>query len=318
MITNKVMKKRTKPLILKKYELLLPRLHINFPRLPDMQHEYNKRKKGYKGELQVDYHLETLPPEFTILQDVCLQVQGRTFQMDNLVITQQAIYIVDVKNYNGTIIFDTTFDQFTRDDGKVEMGFSHPITQVELQQSNLQQWLLERNLPNIPIYYFIAISDPSTIIKVEGDKEIIAKVVAHGANIPKKIMDVNTQLASGATFQNRKMGHAISKESTEFDMDIMTMHGIKSADLLPGVECPDCGVLGIKRVHSGWKCYKCKKKFRDAHKPALAAYLLFVTPWITNSECMRFLKFNAKNVATRLLREYGLFYDEGRRRWIEK
>ncbi|UJL45831.1 NERD domain-containing protein [Virgibacillus sp. NKC19-16] len=176
MITNKVMKKRTKPLILKKYKALLPRLHPNFPRLADVRHEDNKSKKGYEGELEVDYHLEPLSREYTILQDVCLQVQGKTFQMHNLVITQQAINIVDVKNYNGTIIFDTPLDQFTRDDGAVETGFSHPITQVQLQKSNLQQWLLERNFPNIPINYFIAISDPSTIIKVEGDKEKIAEV----------------------------------------------------------------------------------------------------------------------------------------------
>ncbi|WP_373893860.1 NERD domain-containing protein [Virgibacillus natechei] len=313
-----ILKKRSKPLILKKYEAILPRLHPSFPRLADVRHEYNKSKKGYEGELDVDYHLEMLPREYTILQDVCLQVQGRTFQMDNLVITQQAINIVDVKNYNGTIIFDTALDQFTRDDGAVETGFSHPIAQVELQKSNLQQWLLERNFPNIPINYFIAISDPRTIIKVDGDKETIAEVVAHGANITKKIIDVNKQFARGAALQDRKIGQAIAKESTKFDMDIMELHGIKSNHISPGVQCPECGVLGIKRVHSGWICYRCKKKYRTAHKPALADYLLLVRPWITNSECMRFLKFNGKNVATRLLREYGLFYDEGRRRWVER
>lgn len=313
-----ILKKRTKPIMLKKYEALLPRLHPNFPRLADVRHEYNKSKKGYEGELDVDYHLELLSREYTVLQDVCLQVQGRTFQMDNLVISQQAVTIVDVKNYNGTVIFDTALDQFTRDDGAVETGFSHPITQVELQKSNLQQWLLERSYPNIPINYFIAISDPRTIIKVEGDKEKIAEVVAHGANIPKKIIDVNKELASGGALQDRKIGQVIVKESKEFDMDIMELHSIKSKHISPGVQCPECGVLGIRRVHSGWMCYKCKKKYRTAHNPALADYLLFVRPWITNSECMRFLKFNGKNVATRLLRGYGLFYDEDRRRWVKR
>ncbi|MBY7144617.1 NERD domain-containing protein [Virgibacillus sp. NKC19-3] len=313
-----ILKKRTKPRILKKYEALLPRLPPNFPRLADVRHEYNKNKKGYEGELDVDYHLKWLPHEYMILQDVCLKTQERTFQMDNLVITQQAITIVDVKNYNGRIIFDTILDQFTRDDGAIEMGFSHPIAQVELQRSNLQQWLLERNFPNIPIHYFIAISDPRTILKVEGDKEKIAKIVAHAATISKKIIDRNKRLSGHTALQDRKIGHATRKESTVFDKDILEAHGIKEKHLLPGVQCPACGVLGMRRVHTGWFCYKCQKKSRDAHTSALADYLLLVRPWITNSECMRFLKFNAKNVATRLLREYGLFYDKARRRWVQK
>ncbi|WP_407058295.1 nuclease-related domain-containing protein [Tigheibacillus jepli] len=74
-------------------------------------------------------------------------------QIDNLIITPHAIYIIEVKNFNGTITFDTVLNQFIRDDGRKEGGFHHPITQVELQASRLERWLEENNFPIVPIIF---------------------------------------------------------------------------------------------------------------------------------------------------------------------
>ncbi|MGJ9458109.1 nuclease-related domain-containing protein [Oceanobacillus sp. CF4.6] len=108
------MSKRPKPLILQKYEALTPRIPKNFPRLAEIQYELAKSHKGYIGEMKVDYYLSVLAQRYTILPDVCLKVNGQTFQIDNLLITDHAIYLIEVKNYNGKIIFNTILSIHSR------------------------------------------------------------------------------------------------------------------------------------------------------------------------------------------------------------
>ena len=97
------------------------------------------------------------------------------------------------QNYR-RITFNTILNQFTRDDGDRESGLNHPITQTENQQIKLQNCLRNNVLPNIPIYNFIGISYPETIIDVIGEQEAIVKVVAHGEHIRKRIMDMEIPL----------------------------------------------------------------------------------------------------------------------------
>ncbi|MFC4025106.1 nuclease-related domain-containing protein [Oceanobacillus longus] len=311
------MSKRPKPLILQKYEALTPRIPQNFPRLSEIQYELAKSHKGYIGEIKVDYYLSMLAQRYTILPDVCLKVNGQTFQIDNLLITDHAIYLIEVKNYNGKIIFNTILNQFTRDDGENETGFHHPITQVEFQQIKLQNWLQERSLLNRPIYYLIAISNPETIIEVIGNQEAIAKVVARGEHIPKKIMDIEQSLTDRSTLPHQKLGYEIKRECINFDKDIMAKHGVKMSDLLPGVQCPECGRLGMERIYANWLCPRCNKHSKHAHKRAIYDYLLCSGNAISNKECMRFLKINSRSLATRLLQSSNLAYQKEHKIWIK-
>ncbi|MFB4167217.1 NERD domain-containing protein [Virgibacillus sp. JSM 102003] len=313
-------RKRTKPLPLRKLDAAIPRLPTDFPQLKAMKEAAAIQQKGFSGELKVDYYLDYLATNCTILQDVYLRVNGKNVQIDSLILSQQAIYIVDSKNYNDTITFDTTLKQMTRSDGKVEKGFEYPITQVQNQRFHLLNWLSQHNLPNIPIYYFVVISEPSTIIKVNGDTEALGKVVAHAARIPSMIMENEQQLSEQSVnkIQDRKIGNMILKECNEFDMDIMKKFSIKLKDLLPGVFCPECGRLGMERVHSGWKCNRCNLFSKSAHEQALEDYFLLIKNCISNSECMRWLCFNSKNIATKLLKDYPLQYNLGNRNWHMK
>ncbi|WP_147404956.1 nuclease-related domain-containing protein [Oceanobacillus halophilus] len=276
-----------------------------------------KRRKGYAGEKKVDYYLRMLASKFTILHDVCLNVNGQTFQMDNLIITPHAIYIIDVKSYHGSINFDHILKQSIHADGKTERGYMYPITQVELQQYKLQQWLLEQSLPSIPIYHFVAISEPSTSIHVKGDEEAVAKIVGHGEDMPRRILHQEELLTNGPVFQHQQICYAIKNNCVEFDLDVMDIHQLNQSDLQQGVFCPECGYLGIPRTHSGWYCHQCQKKYRNAHMPAIDDYLLLVKPRIRNSECMEWLKVNSRSTITRILQNSDLLYDAKRRWWMK-
>ncbi|WP_339226777.1 nuclease-related domain-containing protein [Oceanobacillus sp. FSL K6-2867] len=310
-----IIRKRMKPLILRKYEILRTRLKRDFTGFQQIEREYGKYLKGYMGEVKVDYYLQFLEPMSTILQDVCLKVDGTSVQLDNIIISQHAIYIVEVKNYSGTIIFDTALNQFIRDDSRKETGFSHPIAQTELQKLKLQNWLHHHGFANIPIYTFIAISEPSTVIKVLGDTEPIAKVAVHGERIPHIILNIEKQLEHTNKFMHQKIGHAIARKCIDFDKEIIKEHGIKREDIMNGVKCTNCNMLGMKRIPKSWQCPKCNHKDQRAHYQTINEYL-FLFPWITNKECKNFLQVDSRHMVSKTLKNANLTYDPTHKRWM--
>ncbi|WP_163969629.1 nuclease-related domain-containing protein [Oceanobacillus halotolerans] len=312
-----IIRRRSKPLPLKKLDTRLP---TTFPRYTEMEIDAQKRRKGYVGEQQVDYHLEQFADDYIILQDVNLKVNGKNVQLDNIIITEYGIIPVEVKNYDGTITFNTALNTFTRSNGEVEQGYKHPITQAENQQRNLQTWLQQYNLQHIPVYFFVAISDPRTVIKVVGDEEKIGKIVAHGENIPKLLREKVNELKSHdlRKFDPKKVGHMILNACENYDGEIMKTYQVQKSDLLTGVHCPSCKRLGMRRIFGNWLCLNCNHRSKYAHHRALDDYLLLIRPFITNKACMRFLHLESRGIATRILQHSNLLYDQKRRVWRKK
>lgn len=66
--------------------------------------------------------------------------------MDTVIITTYAVYIIEIKNFDGILIFDTFFNQLIRHNGSKEEGFRSPITQATTQADLLKQWLHRHHL----------------------------------------------------------------------------------------------------------------------------------------------------------------------------
>lgn len=313
-----IIKRRTKPLPLQKLEAALSRLSQHHPRLHDINYEFHKLRKGYTGEQQVDYHLEQLPSNYTILHDVYLRPPHRkSFQIDSLICTNNALFIIESKNFNDKIIFNTIQNQFTRISDGVEKGYRNPITQAESTRLKLIEWLSDHHIYSIPVYYLIAISEPSTIINVVGNDEAIAKVVSHAEYTPQKIMQLDEALKkrSANKWNGLQIGKTILGECEEYDYDVFARVGIKISDILPGVICPKCQKVGMERVFGAWKCAQCNHKSKYAHRSALSDYFCLGNETITNTECMRFLLTRSPTQTSRLLKSSNLQYDSYHRRW---
>lgn len=309
-----LIKKRTKPLPLQKLDALISRLHPNHPNLENIKKDAAIRYKGYIGEQKVDYHLERLTLPCTIAHDIYIKTEQQNFQIDTLILTQRAIYIIEIKNYTGTITFDTNLQQFIRKHDTKEEGFHNPITQAENTQHQLQQWLTTKNIRNIPIHYFIVISEPSTIIRVHGNEQSIAKTVTHTANLTQKITTTE-QSHKNNNLNHRKIGHIITQASQQFDLDITRQHNITPHDIRPGVQCPNCKQHHMKRQHSKWHCTKCHHTSKHAHITALNDYLLLIKPYITNRNTRNFLKIQSRYQAKRLLQSANLTYNQKLKAW---
>src|SRR5690625_2153256 len=136
-----IIKRRKEPYEIKVLEALSTRLKNNHPAMQAIKKELARRQKGFTGELKVDYFLESLANKTTILQDVSLEVAGKTVQIDALVITNFSIYCIEIKNIDGTLLFNTTFRQFIQKNGNEQRALRYPLNQVENQRLQLARWL---------------------------------------------------------------------------------------------------------------------------------------------------------------------------------
>lgn len=312
-----IIKFRNKPLPLQYLEALIPRLPQHFPKLADLKRDAAKRAKGYIGEKKVDYHLDLLADQYTILQDINLQIGDKRAQFDTIVIGKHAIFLIEIKNVSDTITFDTVHRQLIRDNGEKEEGFRYPITQAETQRLLLLHWLRINKFEQIPVNYFIAISEPSTIIQVKGNQDAITDVVAHAEYIPHMLVNQDANMKGKKIIPARQIANQLLTDCQEFNIDLRNYYGIRKSDILPGIQCTECQWLGMKRIYGKWHCPKCKHLSTDAHNRALYDYFLLIKPWISNLECMKFLKLNSRHTAKRILQSANLTYHPGKRIWTQ-
>lgn len=310
-----ILKERRPPIEITQLEAVIPRLskvHI----MKRIEKELSNSRKGYAGEQKVDRYTSLLKNDFTILQDVYLYNNGTSFQIDTLIIGPRGIFVIEIKDLSGTLLFNLITNQFIRIYHNKEESFRNPIIQATTNKLQLTEWLSNRNIKDIPIYSLVAIADPSTIIKVTPEDRDISNIVMHGEYIPHQIIQIDNRLAGRSSQSHPKIGKLILQECKAFDLDLTKEYGIIPESILGGVVCPRCNKIGMNRKHGKWNCTHCHHTSKDAHIQALSDYFSLIKPWITNKECRRFLSIESRSVATRLLITANLKYEKKLKRWL--
>lgn len=312
---------RKVPIVLLILDALISRLSAKHEKLPLLRQQVKKYQKGYNGERKLDYYLKSLSSNFVIMNDVTLSSFNKQFQIDSLIITPYAIFVLEVKNFDGSVTFNTNLNQFIRSDGEKLQGYKYPITQVENNTFHLQQWLQERNLDGMPIYYYIGIAEHSTIYNVIGDEQLIKKVVSYVDEIPLRLMK-SIQILSEKRVKNIRLKdqivRAIMKEKEIFKYDVFEKFGIDKREVLPGILCLECRALGMKCIKGKAHCPKCGAISKEAFRRTLYHYVLLIDHEITNKTCREFLQIPSRHTALHKIRTSNLFIKKNRKRWIWK
>lgn len=110
------------------------------------------KSAGDKGEAYFNNMLKSiLRDDDVLIRNVCLQVNGKEAEIDSLIINNNGIFIVEVKNYNGRLYGD--IDDFEWMKEKVSPGgnvfykqVKNPIKQIKRQTYILSQFLKENNI----------------------------------------------------------------------------------------------------------------------------------------------------------------------------
>lgn len=96
-------------------------------------------EKGFEGEQQFDAWLMNLPDSenWVILNDVLLEYNNTTFQIDTLLLADESLYFFEVKNYEGDFFIDEKGRWYTLTKKEIK----NPLLQLERSKSLLRQLL---------------------------------------------------------------------------------------------------------------------------------------------------------------------------------
>jgi len=308
-----VIVKESGVVILKKREKLdeIYALHTILRRIPEnlISHEYisnmlSPAEAGFAGEVKTDEFLKelTLSTNYTILQDLIIPKTHSTVQMDTIIITQKFVCILEIKNMTGEFYFDSDHYQFYRikKDGTKEPQRS-PEIQLRRAVGTIKS-ILKENEIELPVYGIIVFASRSGIV-MEKPKHFPAVLLdylnEYIGRIEKSLElvhpDESTQIAD----------QLLEKHvAPEFDCAFQR-YGINKNWVMPGVICPACGSLPMKRLYSKWCCSKCGNNSKDAHLITIQEFRLLFDKNISNRQAGWFLDIPNRDTNRRLLLSAG-------------
>jgi hypothetical protein len=144
-------KKRSEPADLTLLRFLSMRMDLS----PEDKNNYLNLEKGFIGEQKFDVLLESLPKDWLILNDLLLKHKNSYFQIDTTLISQDRIFLIDVKNYEGDFYIEGEH-WYTL--SKVEI--TDPLQQLKRCESLLRRFLHDLGFHSLTIESHLVFINP--------------------------------------------------------------------------------------------------------------------------------------------------------------
>jgi Nuclease-related domain len=304
-----IVKELSKPSRILKLEALLRRIPVDHTKYTEMKEDLRKRLAGYNGERALSYYLDFLPDkDYFIFHDLRLPNGPYHFQIDYLVLSRRLAFILECKNFYGTLLLEDSFNQLIRTANDKEEGFQNPLSQAKWHQQQLRIFLQSHGFPHTPIEYLVAFSSPSTILKTNSRSQAVLKRIVHGYNLLDRLDEIGKAYKKeGIEMKHlRKLCKLILKNHVPSDQDILQKYGLTKSDVITGVQCPNCKAFGMIRMRRKWFCEKCGCYDRDAHIDAVKDYFLLVNSTMSNKQFREFTHLSSVDMASKLLMRMNL------------
>lgn len=205
--------------------------------------------KGYFGEAAVRRALKKLPEQdYMVLNDVMLPNQGKTTQIDHVVVSSYGIFVIETKNYTGWIIGKEKDRQWTQVIYKRKERFYNPIHQNYAHIKALETILREDYEGEF--YSIICFSNRATLKNIEVQSsnvrvilssQLLKTIRSHQQIVIPKLKLKQTVekilLASTPNNKQTKKEHVRAIKTTQSEVKKM----IRSN------QCPKCGGELVKR-----------------------------------------------------------------------
>ena len=292
-----------------KMEALVRRIPINYTKYEEMKEDLRKRLAGYNGERALSYYLDFLPDkDYFIFHNLRLPSGKHYFQIDYLILSHRLAFILECKNFYGTLFLEDSFNQLIRTINDKEEGFQNPIAQAKWHQQQLSIFLQSHGYPKIPIEYLVAFSNPSTILKTNSRSPSTLKRIVHGYNLLDRLNEMEKLYKEAVNDMRslRKLCKLLIKSHVPENGDILQKYKIGKSDVITGVQCPNCKWFGMIRSHRKWFCEKCGCFDKNAHIEAVKDYFLLINPTMSNQQFREFTHLSSVDMASKLLMRMNL------------
>lgn len=304
-----IIKDRTLPIIILVIDALLRRLPKNHKQRRYLEEYQSRMLAGYNGEKNLDYYLSLIRSDnLLFFNDLLLKIGQYNFQIDTLIVTKRFLLIIESKNYSGELFFDDTFKQLFRNNNNKKEVLKNPIPQVKIQAIQLRKWLLNEQLPHLPIETLAFISNPKTIINISPNSPD-ARILCNPNTLLDKIRHLEKYYSKDDCSERdiKKIRKILLKRQTTPSVDILKTYQIEKSEIQTGVQCPSCFALPMVRSKRKWVCPTCQSYSQDAHIQAIYDYFLLINPTITNPQFREFTHLTSRYAAKRMLQSLNLF-----------
>lgn len=238
-----IIKQRQKTNLLTALELLDKRMT-----LPYKEKQYlSTLSKGFEGELAFDFLLnKSLLCEAILLNDLSLVIGHTSIQIDSLLITSDAIFLYEIKNYEGNYSYQA--GQFRMESGQ---DIVSPVGQLNRTSTVfgklVNQW--DQTFPIIANVVFIN----SQFFLYEADKEnpfiFLPQLKAHFSGINRR-----------STSLSARHHHLAEKLLNECEKELPYQRKLPNytfKDLKKGLSCSSCGSFDLKNNTKMSTCCSC-------------------------------------------------------------
>ena len=198
--------------------------------------------RGRRGEQKVFSILKKLPDEYYLLNDIVLQRNGYSVQIDHVVISPYGIFVIETKNYTGWIYGNDDCDQWTKNVYGYRYYFGNPVKQNHSHVKALANFFYMSEDCFVPIVVFLDKADLrcSTNATVIYASQLLDEIYSH-SNSVMTLADVQrlATILDAAT---------IETEDTrkEHISKVYESIGRKKSMINNGI-CPKCGGNLVRR-----------------------------------------------------------------------
>lgn len=205
---------------------------------------YQAKITGKIAEKMVHYKLTKLPEEYYVINNALFQGNGRSTQIDHIVVSPYGVFVIETKGYKGWIFGGEDAESWTQNIYGHKSQFYNPILQNE-GHARFIAYLLKDigRIPIIPIVVF----NNDAVLKIN----VYNHIVINRCNLKKAILRFREVKLSQDT--RAKVIHTIlSNMSTEKDAIRNHEHNARyrqyesRAKVNNGV-CPRCGGQLVER-----------------------------------------------------------------------
>jgi len=199
---------------------------------------FNKQIIGWFGEHWTKQALNKLPKnEYKILNDVFIETNGITHQIDHVVVSSYGIFSIETKQYNGFITGNKYDKNWIRHAGKNKYYYTNPIRQNYVHVKALSELL---NIDESKIFNVVCIPSKATL-KVEHDSELVGyytlvdKILSYKKVIIKNVDEI-VEIINKNNIKNKniKKEHIRNIKNNIIDKD--------------NNKCPKCGGQLIEKT----------------------------------------------------------------------
>ena len=205
---------------------------------------YKQKDKGTAGERSVAKILANLNrSEYCVMNDVVLDFKGGTSQIDHLVISDFGMFIIETKNYKGSITGNEQSEYWTQVLPKRENKLYNPIRQnyshAKALKYNLQEFHHIKYLPIIVFTDEADIKVNTTSIVINSDKLLKVIRAYKEVVIPPKEKDAIIKKIKSVNIRN-EYSHSRHVEQVKKKAE-------EREESIKKGKCPSCGADLILR-----------------------------------------------------------------------